>query len=162
LTSDGNTVHFQSGDVVISSRVINGKFPPYKRFFPDNEDNDYDSDPWTFKIAVREFANMVEIAAVTADTDGKIILTIEDNDQGGRQLLIQSGTSTESGLSTYTIQLEGTISDERVQVAVNAKFLIESINASPAEHVEVQIFDETKGVVLGTQTWKSVVQPMPL
>jgi DNA polymerase-3 subunit beta len=104
-------VRFAGPDLALTSKVIDGAFPDYRRVIPKNNEKRMDVDP-------REFARAVDrVATVSAERSRAVKLALADGS------LTLSVNSPETGSATDEIAVE--YADDPLEIGFNAKYLLE-------------------------------------
>ena len=112
-TSD-NKIKFTFGKIKLISKVIDGKFPDYKKVVPTSNDK-------TLVVSSRDFINSIErVASVSLDRKEGVKLTInKDNVQ-------LSVNSANSGDGNEKINAE--FSSGNLNISFNSKYLIDILS----------------------------------
>jgi len=130
-----NHVAFQSGEVLIVSRVINGQYPDYKQVIPGIS-------TYTVQTAVnrQEFTEMVTRgASIAKENNGVIRLSIGDN------LIKLAAHSPEVG--EIKEEISASIAGETLNIAFNARYLLDALKTTDSENI-VLIFTSAVGPAL--------------
>lgn len=142
VTVENNQIFFDIDDVKIVSRLINGKYPPYKQIIPA-----------TFKTEVimdkAELLQSIKIASVfTKKTEGEInIITQDDN-----KLTVKSGLQ-EAGENQVDLTVERV--GENQDFILNPRYLLDSLSVMDSNKVKIMINDGFSPVVLKMLNEKS-------
>ncbi|MFZ2154469.1 MAG: DNA polymerase III subunit beta [Candidatus Moraniibacteriota bacterium] len=135
LTIENNQIFFDIGDIKMVSRLINGKYPPYKQIIPSE-----------FKTEVvinkNELLQAIKIASIfTKKTDGEINLVLENENQ----LIVKSGLQ-ESGENQTELTIEKT--GENQNFVLNPKYLIDGLNVMDNNKIKILINDSISPIIL--------------
>lgn len=135
LTIENNQIFFDIGDIKMVSRLINGKYPPYKQIIPSE-----------FKTEVvinkNELLQAIKIASIfTKKTDGEINLVLENENQ----LIVKSGLQ-ESGENQTELTIEK--SGENQNFVLNPKYLIDGLNVMDNNKIKILINDSISPIIL--------------
>jgi len=135
ITIEDNQIFFDVDDVKMVSRLINGKYPPYKQIIPN-----------TFKTEVlinkNELLQAIKIASVfTKKTDGEISMVI-NNDEN----LIVKSELQESGENQVELNIEKI--GENQDFVLNPRYLIDGLNVVESEKIKIMINDAISPVIL--------------
>lgn len=121
---------FESGDISFTIRLIDGKFPRYEQFIPENTEK-------TLEVRKDELLSALKRASLVNSTirlnvePGKLVLNSESKDVGeGREII--------------PIDYEG----EAVTIAFNGKFLEDGVNSVEGEVVVIGINEPLKPGVI--------------
>lgn len=135
VTIENNQIFFDIGDIKMVSRLINGKYPPYKQIIPSS-----------FKTEVLinkgELLQSIKIASVfTKKTDGEINIIIEND----KNLLVKSSLQ-ESGENQTDLLIEKT--GENQDFVLNPRYLIDGLNVMDGTNIKVMINDSFSPIIL--------------
>jgi DNA polymerase-3 subunit beta len=134
ITIENNQIFFDINDIKVVSRLINGKFPPYKQIIP----NDFKT---TILINKVELLQSIKIASVfTKKIDGEINISIEDN-----KLKIESELQ-ESGKNQIDLNIEK--NGENQNFILNPKYLIDGLNVIDSLMVKIMVNNSNSPIVL--------------
>jgi len=104
-------VRFASGDVALTSKVIDGSFPDYSRVIPAGN-------PRRLEVDAAEFASAVDrVATVSAERARAVKLALSED------RLVLSVNAPESGAATEEVAVA--YADEPMEIGFNAKYLLE-------------------------------------
>ena len=168
ININANKIQLKFDNIVITSRLINGKYPTYKSIFAIKQDK-------RFSVEIKELKNAIELVSAISEGKIKVVkllldgnkLTISvDNSQDGKG----SSGLQELSVDSYIVENEN---DEaipcddtnafNINFLLNAKYLLDilSISIGPRMH-----FDITNGsapiVVRDTAAIESVYVLMPM
>lgn len=157
LESKGSLVEFQSGASTVRSRVVEGKYPDYKRFFAAEA-------PAAVTVSRAAFAGMLERAAlVHADTKRApaVKLSVRDG-------LIEAQASQEGDdfFEEVEAQHELDSSAQAVEAAFNIGYLLDAIKPIAAEQLQLLLPPPNAPVAawrlagVGDEAYSAVVMPM--
>ena len=121
-------------------RLIDARFPDYKVVIPvDN--------PYKLTINKNDFQNALRRVSVFSNkSTNQVALTISGSEL---QLVAQDVDFSFEGNERMTCQYDG----EDLQIAFNAKFLIEMLNAADTEEISIELSTPTKaGIIKPTET----------
>ncbi len=108
LINKNNQVLFKSGRIEITTSLIDGEFPNYQAFMPQNT-------VCTYKINVKDFVDAVKLSNVFAKTEDSIKVLIKKN-LGTDHLLLSSKVST---VGEYQSELKVEIIKEEESIDIN-------------------------------------------
>ncbi|SDZ96781.1 DNA polymerase III subunit beta [Rubrimonas cliftonensis] len=112
-------IRFAVGDLVLTSKVIDGAFPDYTRVIPQNNPNEMRVDPGVFKKAVDR------VATVSAERSRAVKLALTED------RLVLTVTSPDSGSATDEVEVA--YPAEPLEIGFNAKYLLEIADQIDAE-----------------------------
>lgn len=120
-------IHSKTSDVVLTSRVIEGDFPPYERIIPKSS---------TLKVFAdrQEFLQAVKLSLVLArDVANVGKLKIEE---GRVSILVESAKS-----GVQTASFDAKVEGGSLEVLYNLRFIEEFLNAVEGEEIELSFND---------------------
>ena len=149
-TSD-NKVKFTLGNMKLISKVIDGKFPDYKKVVPSNNDK-------TLLVSSKDFINSIErVASVSLDRKEGVKLSInKDNVQ-------LSVNSANSGEGNEKIKAE--FNAENLNISFNSKYLIDIASEIEDKNLKMNLKDSTSPVLIEDSADKNsyyVIMPMKI
>ena len=149
-TSD-NKVKFTIGNRRLVSKVIDGKFPDYKKVVPTNNDK-------TLIVSSSDFINSIErVASVSLDRKEGVKLVInKDNVQ-------LSVNSTNSGEGNEKIKAE--FNSENLNISFNSKYLIDIASEIEDKNLKLNLKDSVSPVLIEDISDKNsyyVIMPMKI
>ena len=149
-TSD-NKVKFSLGDMKLISKVIDGKFPDYKKVVPINNDK-------TLVVSSKDFISSIErVASVSLDRKEGVKLSInKDNIQ-------LSVNSANSGEGNEKIKAE--FSSESLNISFNSKYLIDIASEVEDKNLKINLKDSVSPVLIEDIADKNsyyVIMPMKI
>jgi DNA polymerase III subunit beta len=155
VTPSGGQVLFHTESIDLVSRLIEGKFPDFERIIPA-------SFATRTVLDTQEFAKAVKLASYFATASASIVkLTMESGGELGPGKLTISANAAEVGDNKGA--LDGMVHGEGGQIALNAKFLAEALDAvsTPQIALETQT-PQNPGVFkpVGADGYVHIVMPM--
>ncbi len=146
-----NQVLFEIGKVRVGSRLIEGQFPNYEKVLPDDCDRqitvsnaDLTNTLRRMLIVAREDSNRV----VLRGSDGTLTITAESQDVGKAEE-----------------QIPATLEGEEPEIAFNARYLLDALQAIPQEEVRLELSQPLNPGTLkpvGTDEYLYVIMPMQI
>jgi DNA polymerase-3 subunit beta len=148
---DETQVRFRVGEAEITSRLIDGNFPPYRELIPATSETSM-----TLKTA--DFVRITKIAGLFArDSGGSVTLTANSEEQ---TLSIHS-IASELGENTSKTAAEVTADG---QVTLNSRYLSEALAAVDGSEVEFRFSGKLAPCVLTAKTkdvnYKHIIMPL--
>ena len=137
------------GDIVLTSKLIDGTFPDYERVIPSGNDKDLIVDRSLFKEAVDRVSTISSErgrAVKLAISDGVMVLTVNNPD---------SGTATEEVAVDYQA--------EAVEVGFNSRYLLDISNQLTSSEAHFRMADATSPTIIadrGEEDTLYVIMPM--
>ncbi len=135
LNYNSNHLFVTHNNTILSCRLIDSRFPDYKVVIP--ADN-----PYKLHVAKADFTQALRrIAIFSNKSTNQVVLTITGSQL---QLNAQDIDFSFEGNEKMACSFEG----EDMQIAFNAKFLIEMLNATDTEEVVLELSGPTKAGIL--------------
>lgn len=142
-------VIFSLGSLEISSRLLEGEFPPYQQIIP----NTYNT---KINISKEELLSAVKRASLFA-RDNANIIKVQINEEN----VSISAENSQIGSNVTTV--EGEVEGEKILMAFNARYLIDYLSVVEGEFVEWETEGELKPSVLKdtkNSSWLQVIMPI--
>lgn len=132
---DDAQVMFKLGDIELVSRLIEGKFPPYKQIIPDKALTSFDAE-------TADFIRIVKVAGLFArEGSGSVRLEIrEENDV--------SVVTGESEVGANRNNMECDVSGEDNEVSLNVRYLQDALSVIKTKKVRFLMNDKLSACVL--------------
>ncbi len=151
MQTSENKIKFTLGNVKLISKVIDGKFPDYKKVVPSGNDK-------SLVLSSKDFINSIErVASVSLDRKEGVKLEInKDNVQ-------LSVNSANSGDGNEKIAAE--FSSENLNISFNSKYLIDIASAIEDKNLKMNLKDSTSPVLIEDISDKNsyyVIMPMKI
>ena len=149
MQSTENKVKFTIGKIKLISKVIDGKFPDYKKVVPTANDK-------ILTVASKDFINSIErVATVSLDRKEGVKLSIaKDNVQ-------LSVNSANSGEGNEKIKAE--FSSDNLNISFNSKYLIDIASEIEDKNLKLNLKDSASPVLIEDLSDKNsyyVIMPM--
>ncbi len=130
-----NHLFVKHGGTELVCRLIDARFPDYKVVIPTDN-------PYKLTVNKNDFQNALRRVGVFSNkSTNQVALTITGSEL---QLAAQDIDFSFEGNERMTCQYDG----EDLQIAFNAKFLIEMLNATDAEEIIVELSTPTKAGII--------------
>lgn len=155
---DENQVFFLIGSVQIVSRLIEGSFPPYEQIIPKEE-------KISVKCNLAETLSALKMSAIFAkDIANNIKFKIDPSPKGAEagKLMI---SSTAKEIGDTTSEVKATVKGEGIEIAFNARYLLDVLNILPGDEVAMTFNDDASPCVIRTEKDKSytyLVMPLKI
>jgi DNA polymerase-3 subunit beta len=135
LSYNGNHLFVAHGTTQLVCRLIDARFPDYKVVIPvDN--------PYTMSVSRTDFQNALRRVSVFSNkSTNQVVLSITGSEL---QLASQDVDFSFEGNERMRCRYEG----EDMQIAFNAKFLIEMLNATDSDEVKMELSTPTKAGII--------------
>ena len=150
VTHDGQQVLFHVGDVELTARLVEGKYPDYQKLIP----SDFSS---TITLKRSDFVNVTKVSSLFArESAGSVTIEVDDKNQ---HLSIRSVASQ---LGENTATAEGKVTGSG-SITLNSKYLLDALQAFNGEEVtfgfngklEPTILKDTKET-----NYKHIIMPL--
>ena len=149
-TSD-NKIKFTLGNMKLISKVIDGKFPDYKKVVPSNNDK-------TLIVSSKDFINSIErVASVSLDRKEGVKLVINKDSV---QLSVNSANS---GDGNEKIKAE--FNSGSLNISFNSKYLIDIASEVEDKNLKINLKDSVSPVLIEDNSDKNsyyVIMPMKI
>ncbi len=126
-------VRFEFDHIVLTSKLIDGTFPDYKRVIPEGNDKIVEVDPKVFTGAIDR---------VSTISDGKsraVKIALKG------KLMTLSASSAESGSATEDIEVNG---DSDIEIGFNAKYLLDITSQISGEGCRLTLADAASPTII--------------
>lgn len=148
---DETQVRFRVGEAEVTSRLIDGNFPPYRTLIPDTSET-------TLVIDASDFVRITKIAGLFArDSGGSVTLTADKE----KQTLSIHSIASELGENTSETAAE--VSSDG-QVTLNSRYLAEALAAVDGKVVEFRFSGKLAPCVLTAKSddvnYKHIIMPL--
>ncbi len=149
MQSTENKVKFTIGKIKLISKVIDGKFPDYKKVVPTANDK-------ILTVASKDFINSIErVATVSLDRKEGVKLSI------GKDNVQLSVNSANSGEGNEKIKAE--FSSDNLNISFNSKYLIDIASEIEDKNLKLNLKDSASPVLIEDLSDKNsyyVIMPM--
>ena len=151
IQSSENKIKFTVGKIKLISKVIDGKFPDYKKVVPTSNDK-------ILVVSAKDFINSIErVASVSLDRkEGVKLIINKDNVQ-------LSVNSANSGDGNEKINAE--FSSENLNISFNSKYLIDIASEIVDKNLKINLKDSVSPVLIEDNSDKNsyyVIMPMKI
>lgn len=133
ITLSESKVRFAFDHVVLTSKLIDGTFPDYKRVIPEGNNKIVEVDPQMFRGAIDR---------VSTISDGKsraVKITLQG------KTMILSASSPESGSATEELEVNG---DTDIEIGFNAKYLLDITNQIDGDGCRISLNDSSSPTII--------------
>ncbi len=146
-----NQMVFKIGSTLVSSRLIEGQFPTWEKIVPTQ---------FVSKVIVdrSELIRAVKLSAVFARSEANIVKIETTKDK-------LKFTSEAKQIGEQETDIEAKIEGEEVIIAFNSKYLLDALNACPAEQVSIEFSGNLSPALIkpiGEKDLEYVVMPIRL
>ena len=151
MQSSENKIKFTLGKIRLISKVIDGKFPDYKKVVPATNDK-------ILNVPSKEFINSIErVTSVSLDRKEGVKLMI---DKDNIQLSVNSANSGEGNE-----KIKADYNSESLHISFNSKYLIEIASEIENKNLKMNLKDSTSPVLIEDASDKNsyyVIMPMKI
>lgn len=125
IIENGNQVLFTWGDIVLSSRVIDGKFPPYEKIIPEKGNT-------RVLVDKDEFQKSIKLASIFARESANIIKI--KIDKAGIKILANTPQVGDS-----ENEVGANVDGDSNEIAFNSRYITEYLNGVNTDKIEMEI-----------------------
>jgi DNA polymerase-3 subunit beta len=151
MQASDNKTKFTFGNMKLISKVIDGKFPDYKKVVPTTNDK-------TLVVSSKDFINSIErVASVSLDRKEGVKLVINKDNV---QLSVNSANSGEGNE-----KIKAQFSSENLNISFNSKYLIDIASEVEDKNLKMNLKDSTSPVLIEDASDKNsyyVIMPMKI
>ena len=146
-----NKIQFSIGNIKLVSKVIDGKFPDYRKVVPTNNEK-------TLIVSSKDFISSIErVASVSVDRkEGVKLLINKDN----VQLSVNSANSGDGNE-----KIEARFNSENLNISFNSKYLIDIASEVEDKNLKINLKDSVSPVLIEDVSDKNsyyVIMPMKI
>ena len=149
-TSD-NKIKFSLGNMKLISKLIDGKFPDYKKVVPKTNDK-------TLVVSSKDFISSIErVASVSLDRKEGVKLVINKDNI---QLSVNSANSGEGNE-----KIKADFNSENLNISFNSKYLIDIASEVEDKNLKMNLKDSASPVLIEDTSDKNsyyVIMPMKI
>ena len=151
MQTSENKIKFTLGNMKLISKVIDGKFPDYKKVVPSSNDK-------TLTVSSKDFINSIErVASVSLDRKEGVKLAINKDNV---QLSVNSANSGEGNE-----KIKAQFSSESLNISFNSKYLIDIASEVEDQKLKMNLKDSISPVLIEDNSDKNsyyVIMPMKI
>ena len=151
MQTSENKIKFRIGNIKLISKVIDGKFPDYKKVVPTNNDK-------ILVISTKDFINSIErVTSVSLDRKEGLKLAISKDSV---QLSVNSANSGEGNE-----KIKSNFSSENLNISFNSKYLIDIASEIEDKSLKMNFKDSVSPVLIEDSADKNsyfVIMPMKI
>ena len=151
MQSSENKIKFTIGNIKLISKLIDGKFPDYKKVVPTSNNK-------TLVVSSKDFINSIErVASVSLDRKEGVKLVVNKNHV---QLSVNSANSGE-GNEKITAEF----TSESLNISFNSKYLIDIASEVEDKNLKMNLKDSVSPVLIEDVSDKNsyyVIMPMKI
>ncbi len=151
MQSSENKIKFTLGNIKLVSKVIDGKFPDYKKVVPTNNDK-------SVIVSSKDFINSIErVTSVSLDRKEGVKLVINKEDI---QLSVNSANSGEGNET-----IKANFNSDTLNISFNSKYLIDIASEVEDKNLKINLKDSVSPVLVEDASDKNsyyVIMPMKI
>ena len=151
MQTSENKIKFSLGNIKLISKVIDGKFPDYKKVVPANNDK-------SLTVPSKDFINSIErVTSVSLDRKEGVKLAIN------KENVQLSVTSANSGEGNEIIK--ASFSSDNLNISFNSKYLIDIASEVEDKNLKMNLKDSVSPVLIEDESDKNsyyVIMPMKI
>ncbi len=151
MQTSENKIKFSLGNMKLISKVIDGKFPDYKKVVPTNNEK-------SLTVSSKDFINSIErVASVSLDRKEGVKLRINKD---SIQLSVNSANSGEGNEI-----ISAKFNSENLNISFNSKYLIDIASEVEDKNLKMNFRDSTSPVLIEDASDKNsyyVIMPMKI
>ncbi len=148
VSLSANQIRFVLGDVVLSSRLIDGTYPEYEKVIPSNNEKILQAD-------VKTLSNVIERVAVVSEKSRGIKLALSNG------LLQVFAASADEGSAED--EMDAVYDNDSLEIGFNYRYLLDILGQIKGDTVRMKLNDGTSPVILQDEADTSslfVLMPM--
>ena len=144
-----NQIQFQTKDLIITTRLIEGEYPNYSQIIPTSVAS-------SVRVGTKELAAAIKLASVFARDVGNVV-RFEAAEKG---LTIEASTAQIGEAET---KLSASLEGEEIKLAFNSRFLIEGLAAIKGKETSINFSGITSAALMrGTEDKSLIYVVMPV
>ncbi len=148
LSTGQNQVVFEIGDVVLSSRLIDGQFPNYRQLLPENVEHE-------LRLASAEIADVVRRVSLLAQKNAPLRLSFGEGE------LTVSAQTPDVGEASETLPVP--FSGEPFEIGFNPEFLRDGLESVESEELVLKLISPLRpGLIESPDGGEFVYLIMPI
>ena len=151
MQTSENKIKFSLGNMKLISKVIDGKFPDYKKVVPTNNEK-------VLLVQTKDFINSIErVTSVSIDRKEGVKLNINKKNV---QLSVNSANSGEGNEI-----IEANFNADNINISFNSKYLIEVASEVEDKNLKINLKDSVSPVLIEDASDKNsfyVIMPMKI
>lgn len=157
ISRGGNNIHFKFTDYSLYSKLVDGRFPDYRRVIPRVTNME-------FLVEREEFKNMLQrIKVFSAQEFAAANFVFNGNELTVKSVNRQSADSSEE---TMTVELKTENSDGSIEIGLNLSYILDIATHLTGDKLLFKIMDRTSPVMMipesqeESEDTKYIVMPM--
>ena len=150
VTASKNILSFSFGGYYVTSRVVDGSFPDYRRIFPKEKTTEA-------VLLKSELQNAIKTGTLFTDKFNQITLSFDPT----KKTAFLSARNTEVGENEMT--LDAALTGNPISVVLNYRYIIDCLNAISTDSVAIDFAAENKPILvrgIGDASFIYLIMPM--
>ena len=151
MQTSENKIKFTIGNIKLISKVIDGKFPDYKKVVPSNNDK-------SLVVSSKDFVNSIErVMSVSLDRKEAVKLTVKKDNV---QLSVNSANSGDGNEV-----IKANFNSDSINISFNSKYLIDIASEIEDKNLKMNLKDSVSPVLIEDVSDKNsyyVIMPMKI
>lgn len=151
LLKEKNQVIFEVGEVILTSRLLEGEFPNYKQIIPSSFKTRAD-------IPLEEFKKAVQISSIFAEGSANVLKLKLSPAKG--QVTVSANTQDVGDNVTY---VPANVEGDEGEIAFNTRYLSDILGCLTSEEIYLELSDSlSPGVIksVGDATFLHIIMPV--
>lgn len=133
ISMNESKIRFEFDHIILTSKLIDGKFPDYQRVIPEGNDKVVECDP-------RAFTSAIDRVSTISDGKSRAVKIALD----GKMMTI-SASSAESGSAKEQMEVNG---DTDIEIGFNAKYLLDITSQIEGEGCRLTLADAASPTII--------------
>lgn len=145
----GRDIFFRVGNAELSSRLLEGKFPDYKKVIPGEININLEVSKSEYQDALSQ------VSVMTEQPSFQVRMSLEDNH------INLSANTPDVGKAEISIPVS--YEEEKLEIGFNAKYFADILNALKCEKIEISLVDSGKPILIkdrDDEHFLALVMPM--
>jgi DNA polymerase-3 subunit beta len=145
-----NQIAFSSGNIYLTSRIIDGAFPDYRQIIPKESTTEA-------VILKQDLLNALKLSNIFSDKFNQVNLSIKPKDK------VFELSSKNNDIGENTTQLDAAISGESIELGFNYKYFLDCFQSINTDSVLIKLNQPSKPMVIrgnGDSSFTYLIMPM--
>ncbi|MCL2504904.1 MAG: DNA polymerase III subunit beta [Alphaproteobacteria bacterium] len=149
IAASENKIRFSFGDIVITSKLVDGTFPDYERVIPSNNDKDLEVDTKDFAAAVDR------VATIVSEKSRAIKISVS----AGKAVLSASSQEAGSAVEELDVKYE----HEAMEVGFNSRYILDILQQIQGEKTKFVLANASApAIIMDSNDTAAVYVLMPM
>lgn len=150
ITLQKNQISFSTGEIYLTSRIVDGNFPDYKQIIPKNSSTEV-------IVLKQDLISSLKISNIFSDKFNQITITVNPSEK------IFEIEAKNVDIGENTTLLNGNLSGENVSANFNYKYVIDCFQSITADSLNIQLNGNNRPMIIhpvGDSSFMYLVMPM--